>query len=476
MILNNLITRIYEMMVNNMMQSKTQVTDIKNYILIYLKKKGKIRACLLSKIIKDYCYRKNTLPFQISKEKLIQIIIEMVKSRIIDIVIPQLFDIYWRKRFITDFKFFKEGTYYISEYRKVKDILDLAQKNNYFFDSRKLDFKRMNDVNTDLIKLKELIEDNPNLEKKVIVYYPKNSLPLNIYENNPNIKYRLFDMPLKLNLEKLDPQVKLLYPIKNQRIDLGMLGKYRHGFMCFYIPLIESIQKKIVDLQNSPDQGDKSLMKDYVVKFTYYCQNYVDGDWFEISEPNPARWETFFQYFQIPIENISYTIHSIAFHGKTFEIRANLVAEMAIKTKDTEFIAIIQNKGLKVVHCSKDCINVCLEVNFYLPCPSIEYFYFIAKYFCFYHLFMLFNYCFPYITINPEKPLISQDRALYKIFLPTLKNLFRFDEKAINNEFFFKYYTLNPEELEVIYNKFLLNNIRSIEKKLYTYFMLRCTK
>ncbi len=442
---------------------------IKN-IISYLKSKGKIRAALLSKLIKDFCYRKSAINIQKSENELIEILLKMLRYRIIDIIIPELFDKFWEKKSIKNLKYFKDGIYYLSEYRGIKKE-NFPQINNEYFNSKKMNFNNLAILKNQILQLKKLITKNPNLHKKTIIYYPKNSDPLTIYDNNSKINYKLNNLDFKLNNSDFKIQEKLIYPLKEQRFNLSIMGKYRNSYMCFYIPLIESIQKRIMDLQNFRNVKNKSLIDSFTQKFAYYCQMYVNSDWVDISEPNSSRWESFFRYFKIPIKILSFKFQLLKFHGGVFEVGAELKLRSLFKKKKTNCMDDIKATGLKLLKNSNKNIEIGLDIDFFLPCPSIEYFYFITKYFYFYHLFLLFHYTVPYI--NGKNKFSIKEQNLYEIFLPVLNDLFIMNKRKFNEKLIFKYYTFNPNELELIYNKFLLEKIKFIEKKLYTYFIIR---
>ena len=61
------------------------------------------------------------------------------------------------------------------------------------------------------------------------------------------------------------------------------------------------------------------------------------------------------------------------------------------------------------------------------------------------------------------------------MFLPIMEPLFDVTKEKVSKRLVFSYYTLNPNELETLYNKFLVSKIRNIEKKLFNYFLLRCS-
>ena len=57
-----------------------------------------------------------------------------------------------------------------------------------------------------------------------------------------------------------------------------------------------------------------------------------------------------------------------------------------------------------------------------------------------------------------------------------MESFFNIHDNNITKKLIFKYYTFNPDELEIIYNKFLLNNVKKIEKKMFDYFIFRFSK
>ena len=51
--------------------------------------------------------------------------------------------------------------------------------------------------------------------------------------------------------------------------------------------------------------------------------------------------------------------------------------------------------------------------------------------------------------------------------------LFDVKDGKINKRLIFNYYVLDSDELETLYNHFLVRNVKKIEKKLYSYFLIR---
>jgi len=447
--------------------------EIIQRIISYLKSKGKIKAALLSKLSKHFCKYGAKSKNPISEEYLIQIIIELLRKRTIDIIIPELFSIHWEKKMLKGLKYFPNGVYYIRSPKKDLDHLSNFET-SYFFDSRKLDFSSKKVLKEIIPELKKIIQLNDKIKKKIIVYYPKESLSLDIYGKNLKKYYELVNWNNKINKKFMMNKSNIQYPLKNQRLDLSIMGKYRNSYMCFYITLIESLQKKIYDLQKSYSEKKNVMIKYYTEKFAHYCHVYVYSDWVEISKPNPLRWETFFNLYDLPIEILEFKFKSLNFHGNVFDSWIKLKIAVPIKKQYENLIEAFNQKGLQNFSESNEYIKMGFNIDIFLPCPSIEYFYFVVKYIYFYYLFLLFNYIFEYFEKELALEFSTKEQELYRIFSPVLGDLFSKDDEE--NKLIFKFYTYNQSELELIYNKFLLKKIKNIEKKLFKYFLMKSSK
>ena len=445
------------------MNNKKIIDDI----ISYLNSKGKIKAALLSKLIKQFCFNEFKHNKGISEDLLVQIIMEMFHGEIIDIIIPEPFSICWEKKKFEDLKYFPNGIYYVRDFQeKVRGL-----NNGGYFDSRDLNFNDNKLIKKTVKALESYISQYPKIKKKIIIFYSKGSLALDIYGRNTQKYYHL----IKLNRNPTRKQIykgkKIQYSLRNQRLDLSVIGKYRNSYMCFYITLIESLQKKIYDLEKTNPEKNSNLIKKYTEKFAHYCQMYVNSDWVEISESNPFRWETFFKHFSIPIKILVFKFKALKFYGKVFDASINLKVAVPIKKKYPNMIQRFKEKGLKIFSESKNYLELGLDINIFLPSPSIEHFYFIAKYTFFYHLFLLFNCTFDYYIKEFKYEFSKKEKNLYQIFSPVFRDLFIMNRD--HTKLTFKFYTYNSFELELIYNKYLTKKIKIIEKKLFTYFLMR---
>lgn len=460
--------------------NKSCPIELKNSILEYLKSKGRIRACLLYKLEKRLC--KPNSKERIKKASLISCLFSMVRKRIIDIIIFEPFQIKWEERNLRNLEYLKDGPYYIRKFTYLESSLfkKSERRGSYFIDSRIFDFDDDDKVINTFSKLSNLLKKIPELKYKTVIYYPKNSEPLNIYETFEGN----YDLEL-IDFKSPSPPVgifqKIEVNLEDQKSDLTIIQSYRINYMCLYITLIETIQKAIMEIQEDGDNLDrnKEMLKDLTRKFAYNCIMYVKSDWVEIREPNPYRWETFFKFFNLPFRIIKLDFRSIKFHGRTFESLSNFKYCIYIKKSDQNHIKYLKNLGYEEFsdYNLKKEVAIGLDLEIFIPCPTIEHFYFLYKYIFYYHLFLLFKHSFQYLLNTKQNIKFSdKEQMLYKVFLPVMESLFNIHDKNITNKLIFKYYTFNPDELEIIYNKFLLTNVKKIEKKMSDYFFFRFSK
>ncbi len=451
--------------------------SLKEEIVKYLKSKGKIRAVLLHKLLRKFSNKNSQ--FKVKKSELFLCLKQMTIERLIDIIIPELFEINWETENLSDLLYIDDGNYFIRKFSrpKIKDFWE-KDRNTYLFDSRIIDFKDPNLVNSEFECLERIRRIYPKIKYKIIIYYPKKSKPLNIYEpleEMYNLTFQNFSAPENL-IKKVD---KIQINKEDEKSDLFIIQSYRKKYMCFYITLIESIQYTIMELikNNKKDYNHEEKIKELINKFGYYCEMFVKSDWVETIEPNPYRWETFFLKFNLPIKILNLEYKSIQFHGRTFECWAKYRYCIFIDMNEKEFISNLKKFGYQEFsdYSNEKKTAIGAEHEIFIPCPSIEHFFFMFKYICYYHLFLLLNHSFSYLKKSiVDFKLTSRDQTLYRTFLPVMKPLFEISVEKVSKRLVFSYYSLNPDELEVIYNKFLVNKTKDIENKLFKYFLLRC--
>ncbi len=448
---------------------------LKDEIINYLKSKGKIQAALLHKLIRRFSKRNSK--FKVKKAELISCLILMMKERIIDIIVPNLYDIKWEETELKDLKYLENGNYFIRKFYNLKnEFLSKNRKGKYYFDSRTLDFNDKKLVDVSIDNLKVVINNLPRVKYEIIIFYPQKSKSLIIYEAfKEDFNPSFLDFLVPPRFIKGNNQFKI--KLEEQKSDIEIIRSYRNNYMCFYITLIESIHKEIIQFQkqNNSFNDNKSKLSDLIIKFAYYCEIYISSEWVEIYRASPYKWETFFEYFKIPIRILNLEFKSLRFYGRTFESWIRLKYGIFFDKKEQDLILKLKNLGFQEFNeiNINDEVVIGQDIEIFIPCPSIEHFYFVIKYICYYHLFLLFYHSFLYIRkTNKNFKFTSKDQSLFKIFLPVLESLFNI-KNYVSNKLVFKYYTFNPDELEIIYNKFLIRNVRKIEKKIFNYFILK---
>jgi len=444
--------------------------ELEARIIEYLISKGKIRACLLHKILKRFCSAKSS--FKVKKSELISKLASMLKARKIEIIIAEPFDVDWKVTRINGFKYLNENDYIIRTFQEWNDpnIGDIPRM-DYLFDSRRIDFNNDAIVSKSIGWLKKAIKKVPRIKYKMMIYFPEKSKKLNIYEN--------LEENYNLGFASIDPPKNLIYSgpkfdinIEEQEKNLKIVQAYRSNYMCLYITLIEAIQEAIVKAQNLNEKVHKELVR----KFAFYCIMFVRSDWVELTKGNPYRWETFFQAFKLPFKILNLEFNTIRFHGRTFESIARYRYCIFVKKKEVALIQKLKHLGYKEFkeESTKDLVAIGMDHKIYIPCPSIEHFFFIFKYICYYHAFLLFHHSFEYMReVRPEFRFSRKEKMLHEVFYPILSNLFNIKYGSISKTLVFKYYTLDSRELEIHYNSFMISKIKYIETKLFNYFMLK---
>lgn len=443
-------------------------------ILRFLKSRGRIKAALLHKLENHFCSPK--FKFNLSKDVLHRCIFKMFRERTIEIIIPELFKEKFHPMALNNLKYLKDGTYFTRRYAKFKSkFLHQYKQNDYYLDSRNIDSTNNSLIEDWIDHLKLIIRKVKDINKKIILFNPINSNPINIYEHSFEGDYSLSNIPFSIEKKKIDNKLEI--SLEDQAANMGIIQAYRSKFACFYIPLISSILKTIEYIQENKEHIKEydRILQNYILKFAYHSIEFVKSDYVNIAG-DALRWESFFNYFNIPIKIINYDFKSINFFGRTFDTYNQIKYCIFIQENNHEII----NKLIKLGYIEfpdekyDDKIALGVDHEFFFPCSTIEHIYFLSKLKCFFHLFLLFHHAFEYIQeINPQIKFIEKEKNLYKNFLPVINNLFEPHGNEITKRSVFKYYTYNPDELEVIYNHFLISAVKDIEKKMYKYFKFR---
>jgi hypothetical protein len=396
----------------------------------------------------------------------------MLRAQKIEIVIAVPFDVNWKLAQVSDFNFLKKGDYLTRSFHEWNEsaIGDIPSM-DYLFDSRRIDFKNESIVNDTVMWLKNVIKKVPRIKYKMMIYYPEHSKKINIYEDLEE-EYNLDFSEILPPKSLIHNGAKLNISLDNQEENMKIVQAYRSNYMCLYITLIEAIQEAIVKAQDI--RGE--VLKELVRKFAFYCIMFVRSDWVETTEGNPYRWETFFQAFGLPFKILNLEFKTMKFHGRTFETTTRYRYCIFVNKKDSGLILKLKTLGYEEFEeeNTENLVAIGMDHDIYIPCPSIEHFFFVSKYICYYHLFLLFHHSFHYMkNFKPEFRFSKKEESLHELLYPVMSELFNIKSDSISKTLVFKYYTLDPRELEVIYNNFMISKVKELETKLFKYFMLK---
>lgn len=447
--------------------------EMENELKNYLKQKGKIKAALFYKLEKEFRKR------DISNKALIIFILKLLKKRKIDILLPKLYKKCLRKTYIKGSKHLEDGYYFTSNYKEINDLninddLPGRVKDLYYFDTRKINKIK----SSDLRKLENFLLKS--FKKSLI----KKRLIILLRPNNYARIFKKFEIGYDLNWNwnkkvRKRKYKKIKISQEKQKSNIEIIKNYRKKNMCFYIPLIEAIHQKIIKVQKNlrVKEGGFKELKGLIRIFAFYCTMFGTSSWIEIEKPNPYKWETFFKTHKLPIKIINISMKSLKFYEKIFEAHIIVKFCIFIDSKNKILIKRLNNYGYKVLDSlsSKTETAIGSKISVYLPCPAIEYFFFIVKYICYYHLFLLLSRVFAHLDHDNDKfiYLNKKEKEFYKLFIPVLKPLFNLNEGKIQNKYYFNYFDSDVNILEILLNHFLIPEVKRIELTLFRYFIIQ---
>ncbi|MGQ4873788.1 MAG: hypothetical protein ACP6IY_06930 [Promethearchaeia archaeon] len=442
-----------------MVQELIKSKNLEEEIIKFLNLKGKIRAALLLKLENKFC-KENDKPQQLYNS-----LYDLLKNKKIEILIIDPFELIWKKQKLSNLTFLEDSLYYIKNYFPLYNY----EEKDYFFDSRKY---QNNNLENKVKFIFKLINEIPKLKSKIIIILKEDIELIKIYEDFKEDK-KIKIKNLLIENKKIICKIKI--PLERQQKDIAIIENYRNKFMCFYITIIEAIQNLIVQLQTELNINQKkSLLYNNIRKFAHYCRLFVESDWIDMNKSSPGKWETFFIHFNIPIRLIDFHFKNFGFYNRTFEALSIITYGISINKKEKEIIKKLKNLGYSPIkkYQNRDNIFLGLKLKVEITCPAIEYYYFIHKYLIFYHLFLLFYHCSDYLLKIGFK-FSKKEFEIYKLFFPVLNKFFNINPLRIVKNLSFSFKTYNAEELDILYNHFLMERARNIEKKMYNYFMIK---
>ncbi len=133
-----------------------QKYEIKQRIINEIKFHNRLGAILYIWAHKICCHPNVESP--ISEAEFIEILMDLIRTKQIDIIIPDPFLIKWEKRSLKNLKYFDDGVYFIREFYYINDtLINNSKKNEPLIDTRKIDKKNRERLNLIAQQIKKII-------------------------------------------------------------------------------------------------------------------------------------------------------------------------------------------------------------------------------------------------------------------------------------------------------------------------------
>ncbi len=444
-----------------------EINEIKHKIINEISSHYRLEAILYIWAHRICCHP--SLESPILETDFIDILLDMVKSKEIDVIIPDPFIIKWEKKYLKNLKFINDGNHYVRSFYYINDdLVNNSKKNEPLIDSRKIDKKDKEILNSIAQQIKFIIIKFPEMKEKIILSTPDIKKPIklhfidNIYERNGEEKVPIDNQQIKSN----QSQKKNTVNLEEQEVAIKTIKKYRQNFMCVYITLIETIQKELSYLQKykSKIENYSELFKEALAAFKTYSIMFAEETWTESSIPlqNGIIIKTGKLYYtSLNFKNDIFYNEGIQEYWVLFEDNRNLGLKEFLLTK-----GYIEMEIDKATNLTK--IGLKLKLNFSIN--TIEQFFFLCKYLFVGNLFHLFFLIISFLKEKGDLTKLSEKKDnLSELFIPVLKPFFNMNQIKPFKSIQFAFKGVNKDELNILYNKFLFYNTREIERRLRTF-------
>jgi hypothetical protein len=222
----------------------------------------------------------------ISEQTLIDNLIEMIKVKELDVVIPDPFLIRWELQTLNNLKYLKDGAYYTIQFHYINDILlNNCKKNEPLIDTRNIETTNIEILDSISLRFKNILKKFPEMREKIILILPNNKNPIKLHFIDNHLERD------ELNSKSLVSNPISKVPIlrdsslAEQEEAIDVIKKYRQNFMCVYITLLETIQKEMTYLQKYKFKIDNymELFFDTLDAFKTYSIMFAEEAWTEDS-------------------------------------------------------------------------------------------------------------------------------------------------------------------------------------------------
>ena len=306
-----------------------EIDEIKHKIINEIFSHYRLGAILYIWAHRLYCHP--SLENPILEIDFIDILFDMIKSKEIDVIIPDPFLIKWEKKDLNNLKFVNDGVHYVRRFYYINNkVVNNSNKNEPLIDTRKIDKKNKEILNSIAQQIKYIIKKFPEMKEKIILSTPDIKKPIklhfidNIYEINREEKIQIDNQKIKSNQD----QKKNIVSLEEQEAAIETIKKYRQNFMCVYITLIETIQKELSYLQKNKSKIENysELFKEALDAFKTYSIMFAEETWTESSIPlqNGIKIKTGKLYYtSLNFKNEIFYIEGIQEYWALFEEKRN---------------------------------------------------------------------------------------------------------------------------------------------------------
>lgn len=424
----------------------------------------RLGAVLYIEIFNFICRSKSPNP--ISEIILHEILFEMIKSKELDLIIPDPFLIKWEKKNLKNLNYLQDNDYYVRNFHYINDkLINNSNKNQPLIDTRNLNKDKNGKIELIAERFINIISKFPRIKEKIILSLPNKfpSIKLHFIDNifeREKLEEKSFDTQIKKIDKKQD---KIVIKLNEQEDAIELIKKYREKYMCVYITLIETIQKELSYLEKYKSKIDNSdeICSNILEAFKKYSVLFAEEAWTEDSI-------TVRKGIVIKTGKLYYS--SVIFQEGLFLIKANQEYwALFDKKKFPGLLNFLLKLGYEEMGIDKktNLNRVGSKLTFEFPFSNVEQLFFLCKYIFMANLFHLLFLINSFFKVNGDLIKLDKKRDnLSEIFLPIVKPLFNINQVKTVKKITFAFPDANKDEINIIFHRFLFFNGRKVEQKL----------
>jgi len=396
----------------------------------------------------------------ISEHTLIDILIDMIKVKELDVVIPDPFLIRWELQTLNNLKYLKDGTYYTMKFHYIDDILlNNGKKNEPLIDTRNIKATNIKILDSITLRIENILKKFPEMREKIILVLPNNENPIKLHfidnylERDELISNSLVNNPTsKVSILRDSSLVE-------QEEAVDVIKKYRRNFMCVYITLLETIKKEMTYLQKYKFKIDNymELFFDTLDAFKSYSIMFAEEAWTEDSIQVQKRVTIKtgrLYYSSITYKEDLFLIEGYQEYWALFNKQEHPRLEDFLLKSGYDMMGVDDETNLTRVGK-----KLMLEFSF----TTIEQIFFLCKYIFIANLFHLLFLIRNFFKSGEDFTELKEKKDnLSEIFLPILHSLFNIEKVEPLDSMTFAFLDANSKELNILYNKYLFYNARDV--------------